>query len=51
MCRCKIRLLGICALALGFGILITTVFPVGCLLVIIALLLIGCGFYCTKNHY
>lgn len=51
MSRCKVRLLGICALALGLGILITAIFPVGCLLIIIAFLLIGCGFYCAKNNY
>ena len=37
------RCLGICALALGLGIFIAAVFPVGCLL-------IGCGIACLKRR-
>ncbi len=35
--------LGICAIALGAGILIAAIFPVGALLFLVAFLLIGCG--------
>ena len=37
------RGVGICALALGVGILIAAIFPVGCLMFIVAFLLIACG--------
>ena len=35
--------LGVCALGLGLGILIAAVFPVGCLMFLVAFLLIACG--------
>ena len=41
--------LGVCALALGLGILIAAVFPVGVLMMIVALLLIACGVVCLKR--
>ena len=41
--------LGICALALGLGILIAAVFPVGTLMFIAALLLVACGVVCLKK--
>ena len=44
------RCLGICALALGLGIFITAVFPVGCLMFLVAFLLIGCGIACLKSY-
>ena len=37
------RYLGLCALALGAGILIAAIFPVGALLFLVAFLLIGCA--------
>ena len=40
--------IGICALALGLGILIAAVFPVGCLMFLVAFLLIACGIACLK---
>ncbi len=43
------RLLGGCALALGLGILCAAVFPVGALLFLVALLLIGCGIACLRR--
>lgn len=42
--------LGLCALALGLGILIAAVFPVGCLMFIVALLLIACGIGCMRRR-
>ena len=36
-------LLGICAAALGCGILIAAIFPVGALMFLVAVLLIACG--------
>ena len=42
--------IGICALALGLGILIAAVFPVGCLMFLEAFLLIACGIACLKNR-
>jgi len=44
------QLLGLCALALGLGILITAIFPMGCLLFLIAFLLITCGWFCLKRR-
>ena len=44
------RCLGICALALGLGIFITAVFQVGCLMFLVAFLLIGCGIACLKRR-
>ena len=41
--------LGVCAVALGLGILIAAIFPVGCLLFIVALLLIACGSACLRR--
>ena len=42
-------LLGICAVALGAGILIAAIFPVGCLMFIVAFLLIVCGICCMRQ--
>lgn len=41
--------LGICALALGLGILIAAIFPVGCLLFLVAILLVACGACCMRK--
>lgn len=41
--------LGVCALGLGLGILIAAIFPAGCLLFIVAFLLIACGIACLRN--
>ena len=43
------RILGIFAFALGCGILITAIFPVGALLFLVAFLLIGCGCACMRR--
>lgn len=43
------RGLGLCALALGTGILIAAIFPVGALLFLVAFLLIGCGCACLRR--
>ncbi len=43
------RWMGTCALALGIGILIAAVFPVGALLFLVAFLLIGCGCACLRR--
>ncbi len=43
------RLLGVCALGLGLGILIAAVFPVGFLMFVVAFLLIACGVACLRN--
>ena len=42
-------LLGVCAVALGSGILIAAVFPVGALLFLVAFLLIACGYACCRR--
>ena len=44
------RYLGVCALALGLGIFIAAVFPVGVLMFLVAFLLIGCGIACLKRR-
>ena len=44
---CKI--LGICAVALGAGILIAAIFPVGALLFLFSFLLIACGCACCRH--
>jgi len=41
--------LGLCAFALGAGILIAAIFPVGALLFLVAFLLIGCGCACMRR--
>ncbi len=41
--------LGVCALALGLGILIAAIFPTGFLLFLVAFLLIGCGLGCMRK--
>jgi len=41
--------LGICAVALGAGILVTSVFPNGFLLFFVAVLLMACGFVCIRK--
>lgn len=43
------RLLGICAAALGAGILIAAIFPVGALMILVAFLLIACGCACCRR--
>ncbi len=43
------RRLGICALALGLGILIAAIFPTGFLLFLVAFLLIACGYGCMRR--
>jgi len=45
----KARWLGVCALALGLGILIAAIFPTGVLLFLVAFLLIGCGCTCMRR--
>ena len=42
-------LLGIFAVALGAGILISAIFPVGALLFLVAFLLIACGCVCCRR--
>lgn len=42
-------ILGICAVALGAGILIAAIFPVGALMLLVAFLLIACGLACCKR--
>ncbi|MGO5048615.1 hypothetical protein [Dysosmobacter sp. Sow4_B12] len=42
-------ILGICAVALGAGILIAAIFPVGALLFLVAFLLIACGCACCRR--
>ena len=42
-------ILGICAVALGAGILIAAIFPVGALMLLVACLLIACGLACCKR--
>lgn len=42
-------LLGICAVALGCGILISAIFPAGMLLFLVAFLLIACGCACCRH--
>jgi len=44
------RFLGLCALALGVGIVIAAVFPVGFVLFLVAFLLIACGWFCMKRR-
>ena len=41
--------IGICALALGLGILVAAVFPVGALMFLVSFLLIACGGCCLKR--
>lgn len=45
----KGRWMGLCALALGLGILIAVIFPTGILLFLVAFLLIGCGCTCMRK--
>ncbi|MBQ7778502.1 MAG: hypothetical protein IJ396_06295 [Oscillibacter sp.] len=42
-------LLGFCGIALGSGILIAAIFPVGALLFLVAFLLIACGLACCRR--
>lgn len=42
-------MLGIFAVALGAGILIAAIFPVGFLMILVAFLLIACGSSCMKR--
>lgn len=46
-CRC--RWLGVAAIALGAGIMITVIFPEGALLFMIAVLLVICGCLSLKR--
>lgn len=41
--------LGVFAVALGSGILIAILFPTGCLLFLVAFLLIACGSACMRR--
>ena len=43
------QILGVCAVALGAGILIAAIFPVGALLFLVAFLLIACGYACCRR--
>lgn len=43
------RLLGLFSVALGAGILIAAIFPVGVLLFLVAFLLISCGCACCRR--
>ena len=43
------RGLGLCALALGAGILSAVIFPTGFLLFLVAFLLIACGLGCMRR--
>ena len=43
------RGLGLCALALGAGILIAVIFPTGFLLFLVPFLLIPCGLGCMRR--
>lgn len=43
------RCVGVCALALGLGIFIAAVFPVGALMFLVAFLLIFCGIGCLRR--
>ena len=47
MKRC--RWLGVCAVALGLGIMIAAIFPTGFLLFLVACLLIACGCGCMRR--
>ena len=43
-------ILGLFAVALGAGILIAAIFPVGELLFLVAFVLIACGCACCRRH-
>ena len=43
-------MLGVCAVALGAGILIAAIFPVGALMFLVSFLLIACGIVCLKDR-
>ena len=43
------RCVGLCALALGLGIFVAAVFPVGALMFLVAFLLIFCGIGCLRR--
>jgi len=42
-------LIGFCGIAMGSGILIAAIFPVGALLFLVAFLLIACGCVCCRR--
>lgn len=44
------KVIGICALGLGLGILIAAIFPVGLLLFLVSFLLIACGIICLCDR-
>ena len=48
--NCGGMIIDICALALGLGILIAAVYPVGVLMFLVAFLLIACGIGCLRNR-
>ena len=48
--NCGGMIIGVCALALGLGILIAAVFPVGVLMFLVAFLMIACGIVCLRNR-
>ena len=51
MCRGNgLRLLGLCAAALGCGILVAVIFPAGLLLFLVSFLLIACGWACLRQR-
>lgn len=50
MCWRTWKLVGVCALMLGAGILVAAIFPVGFLMVFVALLLIFCGIGLIKRR-
>ena len=43
------RCVGLCALALGLGMFVAAVFPVGALMFLVAFLLIFCGIGCLRR--
>ena len=43
-------ILGFCGIALGAGILIAAIFPVGALMILVAFLLIACGCTCCRRR-
>ena len=41
--------IGVCALGLGLGFLIASIFPVGALMFLVEFLLIACGIVCLRD--
>ena len=48
--NCGGFIIGLGALGVGLGILIAAIFPVGCLMLLVAFLLIACGIVCLRNR-